>query len=134
MNANVKWIGKKQLLGTSASGHGILMDGSAGEIAPSPMEVVLMGMGACSSIDVLEILQTGRQALLACEVELSSERAPEPPRVFTAMHAHFLVTGSELSEKKVQRAIDLSMDKYCSVAKMLEKSVKITSSFTIINA
>jgi putative redox protein len=132
MKANVKWIQKMQLMGTSETGHGILMDGDRDGIAPSPMEVVLMGMGACSSIDVVDILQTGRQQVTDCEVKLSSERAAEAPRVFTKINAHFIVSGNELNEKKVKRAVQLSMEKYCSVAKMLEQAVEVTSSYEVV--
>lgn len=132
MKANVKWIDKMQLLGRSETGHGLLMDGDRDGIAPSPMEVVLMGMGACSSIDVVDILKTGRQAITGCEVELSSIRAEEPPRVFEKINAHFIVSGTDLNEKRVQRAVALSMEKYCSVAKMLEKAAEITSSYEIV--
>ncbi|KXO13689.1 OsmC/Ohr family protein [Moritella sp. JT01] len=132
MKANVKWIDKMQLMGTSETGHGILMDGDRNGIAASPMEVVLMGMGACSSIDVVDILKTGRQNILGCEVNLTSERAAEPPRVFTKINAHFVVSGNDLNEKKVKRAVELSMEKYCSVAKMLEKAAEVTSSYEIV--
>jgi len=91
-----------------------------------------MGMGACSSIDVVDILKTGRQNILGCEVDLTSERAAEPPRVFTKINAHFIVSGTDLNEKKVKRAVELSMEKYCSVAKMLEKAAEITSSYEIV--
>lgn len=134
MKANVKWIQKMQLMGTSETGHGILMDGDRDGIAPSPMEVVLMGMGACSSIDVVDILQTGRQQVTDCEVKLSSERAEEAPRVFTKINAHFIVSGNDLNEKKVKRAVELSMEKYCSVAKMLEQAAEITSSYEVVGA
>lgn len=123
-----------QLMGTSETGHGILMDGDRDGIAPSPMEVVLMGMGACSSIDVVDILQTGRQQVTDCEVKLSSERAEEAPRVFTKINAHFIVSGNDLNEKKVKRAVELSMEKYCSVAKMLEQAAEITSSYEVVGA
>ena len=134
MKANVKWIQKMQLMGTSETGHGVLMDGDREGIAASPMEVVLMGMGACSTIDVVDILETGRQNVTDCEVQLSSIRAEEPPRVFEQINAHFVVSGVDLNEKKVKRAVELSMEKYCSVAKMLEKAAKITFSFEIIAA
>lgn len=134
MKANVKWIQKMQLMGTSETGHGLLMDGDRDGIAPSPMEVVLMGMGACSSIDVVDILKTGRQTVTDCEVKLSSVRAEEAPRVFTQINAHFVVSGVDLNEKKVKRAVALSMEKYCSVAKMLEKAAEITFSFEILES
>ncbi len=134
MEANVKWIQDMQLMGISETGHGLLMDGDRDGVAPSPMEVVLMGMGACSSIDVVDILKTGRQAIVGCEVKLTTERAEEAPRVFKKIHAHFIVTGQDLNDKKVKRAVDLSMEKYCSVAKMLEKAAEITSSYEVVAA
>lgn len=99
--------------------------------APSPMEMLLMSAGACSSVDVVSILQKARQQVLHCEVKLTAERADSIPRVFTKMHLHFEVTGVSLNEKQVARAVELSADKYCSVSLMLAKSVQVSHSYSV---
>jgi Predicted redox protein, regulator of disulfide bond formation len=116
-------------LGESASGHQVMMDGNAGDKAPSPMEMVLMAAGGCSAIDVVSILQKGRNDITDCEVKLTSQRREEAPRYFVKIHLHFIVTGNELTDKAVERAVQLSAEKYCSVALMLEKTVEVTHSF-----
>ncbi len=122
MQARVKWVEGLTFLGESASGHQILMDGNSGDKAPSPMEVVLMAAGGCSAIDVVSILQKGRHEVTDCEVKLTSERREEAPRLFTHINLHFVVTGKQLKDAAVSRAVDLSAEKYCSVALMLEKA------------
>lgn len=129
MQARVKWIEGLTFMGESASGHQILMDGNAGDKAPSPMEMVLLAAGGCSAVDVVSILQKGRHAVSDCEVRLTSQRAEEEPRVFTHINLHFIVSGSGLSDKAVARAVALSAEKYCSVAMMLGKGVAITHSY-----
>jgi len=98
MQARVKWVEGLTFLGESASGHQILMDGNSGDKAPSPMEMVLMAAGGCSAIDVVSILQKGRQDVTNCEVKLTSERREEAPRLFTHINLHFIVTGKELKD------------------------------------
>jgi putative redox protein len=132
MQARVKWVEGLTFLGESASGHQILMDGNSGDKAPSPMEMVLMSAGGCSAIDVVSILQKGRYNVTDCEVKLTSERREEAPRLFTHINLHFIVTGKELKDNAVSRAVDLSAEKYCSVALMLEKAVNITHSYEVI--
>ncbi|ATO35049.1 hypothetical protein DZA65_04017 [Dickeya dianthicola] len=132
MQARVKWVEGLTFLGESASGHQLLMDGNAGDKAPSPMEMVLMAAGGCSAIDVVSILQKGRHDVVDCEVRLTSERREEAPRLFTAINLHFIVTGKGLSDKAVERAVSLSAEKYCSVALMLEKAVNITHSHEVV--
>ncbi|EDK8541048.1 OsmC family protein [Salmonella enterica] len=134
MQARVKWVEGLTFLGESSSGHQILMDGNSGDKAPSPMEMVLMAAGGCSAIDVVSILQKGRQNVTNCEVKLTSERRGDAPRLFTHINLHFIVTGSDLKEAAVARAVDLSAEKYCSVALMLEKAVNITHSYEVIAA
>ncbi|MBC8654729.1 OsmC family protein, partial [Providencia vermicola] len=131
MEARVKWVEGLSFLGESASGHQVMMDGNAGDKAPSPMEMVLMAAGGCSAIDVVSILQKGRNDITDCEVKLTSQRREEAPRYFVKIHLHFIVTGNELTEKTVERAVQLSAEKYCSVALMLEKTVEVTHSFEI---
>ena len=133
MEARVKWVEGLSFLGESASGHQVMMDGNAGDKAPSPMEMVLMAAGGCSAIDVVSILQKGRNDITDCEVKLTSQRREEAPRYFVKIHLHFIVTGNELTEKTDERAVQLSAEKYCSVALMLEKTVEVTHSFEIKN-
>lgn len=134
MEARVKWVEGMTFLGESPSGHQVIMDGHGGKKAPSPMEMVLMAAGGCSSVDVVSILQKRRLVVHGCEVKLTAERRTEAPKVFTAIHLHFIVTGRALPEQHVARAIALSAEKYCSVALMLEKSVSITHDFEICEA
>lgn len=135
MQAKVKWLDNNTFIGRSGSGHAVVFDGNKdGSVAASPMEMVLMAAGACSSVDVVSILQKARQRVQDCEVELSAERADTVPRVFTKLHLHFVVTGTNLSEKQVERAVQLSADKYCSVSIMLSGSVAVSHSFSVIEA
>lgn len=116
------------------NGLSIEMDAvKEGKKAPSPMEVVLMGLGGCSSVDVVEILKKQKQVVEGYEVLLDAKRrTDETPATFEEIHMHFVLKG-DIAEKKVARAIELSVDKYCSVAKMLEKSATITHSFEIVS-
>ncbi|WP_107853242.1 OsmC family protein [Oceanimonas marisflavi] len=134
MKAKVSWLDGMRFEAVSNSGHKIILDGTNPGEGISPMEAVLLGAGGCSAIDVVSILEKGRQAITGCEAELSAERAENPPRVFTHIHLNFVLTGRELPEKQVARAVELSMKKYCSVIKMLEKAVEISSSFEIREA
>ena len=131
MQANVKWVEGDTFIGTSDSGHNVVFDTGSDSHAPSPMEMVLMSAGACSSVDVVSILKKARQQVSDVQVQLSAERAPSAPKVFTKLNLHFVVSGKEVSEKHVERAVSLSAEKYCSVALMLEKSVQITHSFEV---
>lgn len=136
MEARVKWQGGVAFAGETGSGHQVVMDGApeAGgrNQGSRPMELLLLGLGGCTSFDVVEILRKGRQAMTACEVELEAERAPEPPKVFTRIHLHFRVAGAGLERVKVARAIELSVEKYCSATAMLEKTAEITHDFEIV--
>lgn len=134
MKARVKWVEGLTFLGESSSGHQIIMDGNAGDKSPSPMEMLLMAAGGCSAIDVVSILQKGRNEVQGCEVKLTSERREEAPRLFTHINLHFVVTGKDLTEKAVERAVSLSAEKYCSVSLMLGKAATITHSFELIEA
>ncbi|MFM2480974.1 OsmC family protein [Celerinatantimonas sp. YJH-8] len=132
MHSTVKWAGDLQFIGESESGHAMVIDGNGGQRAASPMEMVLMAVGGCSSVDVVSILKKARQPLTDCQVELTAERAESAPRVFTHIHLHFVVSGPrDLSEKQVARAVDLSMEKYCSVALMLGKHCPIEHSYEL---
>lgn len=132
MQARVQWAGEERFLATSDSGHHVVMDGDAeGGGAPTPMEMVLMAAGSCSSVDVVGILRKARQAVSDCTVELSAERADATPAVFTTIHMRFVITGRNISEKHVERAVNLSADKYCSVSIMLGKAVAVTHDYEI---
>lgn len=105
MQARVKWVEGLSFIGESASGHQIIMDGNSGEKAPSPMEMLLMSAGGCSAIDVVSILQKGRADVRDCEVKLTSTRREEAPRLFIQINLHFIVTGRDLTDKIVERAV-----------------------------
>lgn len=136
MKARVKWLDNMSFVGESGSGHSIVMDGapdSGGRnLAARPMEMVLMGMGGCTAFDVVMILKKARQPIEDCIVEISAERAEEVPKVFTRIHVHYIVKGSGLSEKQVEKAIHLTAEKYCSVSIMLAATAEITHDFEII--
>ncbi|QFI55564.1 OsmC family protein [Aeromonas simiae] len=134
MKAEVTWVDGMKFVGQSESGHKIVLDGANPGEGPSPMEMVPMAIGGCSSIDVVSILEKGRQAVTGCRVELTTERAETAPRVFKKIHLEFIVTGHNLAEKQVARAVDLSMEKYCSVSLMLEKAVEISHGYRVIAA
>jgi len=130
MHATVNWRDGLVFEAKSGSGHTVAMDGNKAEAA-SPMELVLMATGGCSSVDVVSILEKARQQVTGVQCEVKGERADAVPAVFTHVHLHFIVTGTDVAEKHVERAVALSADKYCSVAKMLEASVKVTHSYAI---
>jgi len=134
MKAKISWIDGMAFVGHSETGHKVVIDGDREGGAPSPMEMVLMSVGSCSAIDVVSILEKARQKIQNVDVELSAERAETVPKVFTSIHLNFVVTGTDVAEKHVERAVALSADKYCSVAKMLENSATITHSFEIKQA
>lgn len=134
MRAEVAWVNGMKFVGQSDSGHQIVMDGANPGEGPSPMEMVLMAIGGCSSIDVVSILEKGRQAVTGCKVDIQTERAETAPRVFKKIHLHYVVTGTDLADKQVARAVELSMEKYCSVSLMLEKAVEISFSHEVVAA
>ncbi len=137
MKATVKWVDGRTFLGESGSGHTVVMDGpldhGGRNIGVRPMEMILLGVGGCSSFDVMDILQKGRHEVLECLVELTSERVDSIPSVFSKIHLHFKVTGKNLKESVVKRAVKLSAEKYCSASIMLSQSVDITHDFEVIN-
>ena len=124
--ATVKWIGEEKFSAISPSGHAMILDAdSASNKAPTPMEMLLMALGACTAVDVVNILQKKRQKLESLEVLCSGERAPDPPKVWTKLEIVFRLRG-QLEEAAVQRAIELSEGKYCSVSAMLRKTATLT--------
>ncbi len=139
MKARIKWVEEATFIAESGSGHCVVMDGppdhGGRNLGPRPMEMMLMGLGGCTAFDVMLILKRGRQAVTDCQVELSAERAETEPKVFTRIHVHFIVSGHELKEKHVQRAVQLSAEKYCSASIMLAGAgVEITHDYEIHDA
>jgi putative redox protein len=138
MEATVKWTGTSGMsfLAQTGSGHAVLMDGApeggGHNLAPRPMEMVLLGTGGCSAYDVVLILRKGKQDVRGCEVKLSAERATTEPKVFTKINFHFIVTGRNLKANLVERAIALSHEKYCSASIMLAKTAEMTHTYEII--
>lgn len=136
MKATVKWLDHMSFVGESGSGHSVVMDGPPDDggrnLGVRPMEMVLLGMGGCTAFDVVHILKRARQNIVDCHVELEAERAADIPKVFTKIHAHYIIKGKGLDAKKVERAINMTAEKYCSVSIMLAHSVEITHDFEII--
>lgn len=135
MKTRIKWLDNATFVGESGSGHALVMDGppehGGRNLGPRPMEMLLLGMGGCTAFDVMQILRKSRQSVTDCELEVSAERAEIDPKVFTHIHVHYIVTGHELSEKHVARAVSLSAEKYCSASIMLGKVAEITHDFEI---
>lgn len=132
MSAKVKWDGDVRFQGTTGSGFDVMIDGELQQ-GPRPMELMLLGLGGCTSYDVVGILKKTRQDVVDCVAEIEAERADEVPAVFTKIHVKFVVSGRELNPKKVERAVKLSAEQYCSASLMLEKGgVEITHSFEIV--
>ncbi len=138
MKARIKWVEDRTFTGESQTGHVIPFGTSVGpdgtKLCPSPMELVLIGTGGCSAFDVIHILDKGRQPIEDCVVELDADRAEADPKVFTRVHMHFIVTGRGLDAAKVERAIRLSAEKYCSASAMIAKTAAMTHDFEIIDS
>ncbi|WP_420549856.1 OsmC family protein [Curvivirga sp.] len=139
MNTRVKWVEGQRFVGSADSGHSIVIDASDdstvhGKTALSPMQLILMGVGGCSGIDVLHILQRGRENVTDCVVEVDGTRADTDPKVFTDIHMTYIVTGKNLDPAKVDRAVKLSGEKYCSASVMLGQVANITKEIKIIEA
>ena len=138
MKASVKWIDGVAMRGESGSGHGVVMDGppelGGRNLGLRPMEMLLIGMGGCTQFDVLLILRKARQDVTDCVVELEAERAATDPKVFTRIHAHFIITGRDLDPRRVEKAIQLSAEKYCSASIMLGATAAITHDFEVREA
>lgn len=130
MQVRIKWLEQRAFQAETGSGHSLMMDGppehGGRNLAARPMEMVLVGLGGCSAFDVVEILEKSRQKVKDCQIGIDAERADDIPAVFTKIHMHFIIGGDELNEKHVKRAVELSAEKYCSVAKMLRPNVEIT--------
>ena len=137
MQATVKWVDGAMFVAESGSGHAVVMDGppdhGGRNIGMRPMEMLLLGVGGCSSFDVVQILQKGRNDIVSCVTEIAAERVDAVPSVFSKIHLHFIVSGKGLKESAVERAVKLSAEKYCSASIMLGKAgVEITHDFEVI--
>ncbi len=136
MNTTVRWIDGMMMVGESASGHAIVMDGpeelGGKNLGVRPMEMLLLGMGGCTTVDVVSTLKKMRENVQDCRVEISAKRADKHPKVFTAIHLHFIVEGDNLNDKKITKAVSLSADKYCSASIMLAKTATVTHDFEVI--
>jgi len=138
MKATIKWVDNAMFLGESGSGHAVVMDGpedhGGRNMGVRPMEMLLLGLGGCTSFDVMSILQKQRQQVLDCIANIEAERADAVPAVFTRIHVHFVVTGKQLKTSLVERAVKLSAEKYCSASIMLEQGgVEVSHSVEIID-
>ena len=137
MKARVTWVENRTFIGKSETGHNFVFgtkeeDGTTP--GPSPMELVLIGTGGCSAYDVVSILEKGREPVEHVVVELDAARADATPAVFTRIHLHFIVTGRGVNPKKVARAIDLSVEKYCSASAMMARTAEITHDFEVVDS
>jgi putative redox protein len=137
MECTIDWLEASGMAFIAETGSGHLLtidgapDGGGRDLAPRPMETVLAGTGACSAYDVVLILKRGRHDVRGCRVQVTSERAPTDPKVFTAIHMHFIVSGAGVPPSAVERAIALSHEKYCSATIMLAKSAVVTTSYEV---
>jgi putative redox protein len=140
MECTINWVasGGMTFMAETGSGHVLTMDGApeggGRNLAPRPMETVLAGTGACTAYDVVLILKRGRHDVRGCQAKLTSERAQTDPKVFTRINMHFVISGKALPEAAVQRAIQMSHEKYCSASAMLAKTAEITTSYEIVEA
>ncbi len=137
MQARVHWQGEVSFRAESGTGHSVVMDGPPDhgglDRGPRPMELMLMGMGGCTSFDVMTMLKKSRQQVTHCEAVLDAERADAVPAVFTKIHVHFIVEGIGLNEAHVKRAVMLSAEKYCSASIMLQAGgVEVTHSYEVL--
>tara|TARA_B100000745_G_scaffold244454_1_gene166678 strand:- start:46 stop:459 length:414 start_codon:yes stop_codon:yes gene_type:complete len=136
MNISVEWIDGMLMVGKSDSGHAIVMDGPpeiGGEnLGVRPMEMLLLGMTGCTVIDVISTLKKMREDVVDCQTQVSADRSEEYPKVFTNIHVHFVLRGKQLNPLKVDKAIKLSAEKYCSASIMIGKTAIITHDYEII--
>jgi len=129
----VIWAGGEQFVGSTASGHSLVIDGHR-QVAASPMELMLLSAASCACIDVVMILQKARQKIVDVWVEISGQRREEMPKYYTAVHMHFVVKGTGVGKTHVERAIQLAMDKYCSASAQVAALAKITTDYEIVEA
>lgn len=135
MKTRIKYIENVCLMGESESGHSVIIDGSpeigGRNLGVRPMEMILMGLGGCTTMDILTILRKKRQNITDCVIEIDSQRQDTIPKIFSKIHLNFIITGDNLNEKHVQQAVQLSVEKYCSVYAMLKNSVEISYDYEI---
>jgi len=135
---STQWVKDYTFVSTNEESQSIVMDSpitaDGNKVGPSPMEAVLMGLSACAGIDVKLILTKAKQQFSDIQVKVSADRREEIPRIYTDINLHFIVTGEDLSEKQVARAIKLSAEKYCSVSHMLKDTVNITHSYELLSS
>ena len=135
MKTRVKWLDNMSFVGESGSGHSVVMDGppefGGRNLGVRPMEMLLMGLGGCASFDVVSMLKKSKQDLIDCEVHITAERSKTEPKVFTKIHLEFILSGYNLSETRVERAINLSAEKYCSASIMFGKTAEITHDYQL---
>jgi len=138
MKARIKWVQDVMFVGESGSGHSVVMDGApdAGgrNLGFRPMEMLLLGLGGCSAFDVVLILKRSREAVTDCVVEVEAERATTDPKIFTKIQLHYTVTGQALDRKKVERAVALSAEKYCSASAIMAKSAELSHTITLVES
>jgi len=136
MECTVRWVEGRTFLAETGSGHLVAMDGApeAGgrNLAPRPMELLLAGAGGCTAFDIVMILEKGRQVVKGCEVRLEAERAASDPKVFTRIRFHYVVRGRGLDADRVERAVKLSAEKYCSASIMLGKTAELEHTWEIV--
>ncbi|RDI58886.1 OsmC family protein [Microvirga subterranea] len=136
MKARVKYVDGMMFVGESGSGHAVVMDGApeygGRNLGIRPMEMLLIGLGGCTAFDVVQILRKGREDVTDCEVDVTAERAETDPKVFTKIHIDYKVSGRNLAPAKVERAIQLSKEKYCSASIMLGAVATITHAWTAV--
>jgi putative redox protein len=135
MKTRIKYIENVCLMAESESGHSLIIDGSpeigGRNLGVRPMEMILMGLGGCTTMDILTILRKKRLNIKDCVIEIDSQRRDTIPKTFSKIHLHFIITGDNLNEKHVQQAVQLSVEKYCSVYAMLKNSVEISYDYEI---
>ena len=139
MNGRIKWVENVMFVAESGSGHSVVVDGApeggGRNMGMRPMELMALSVGSCSAYDIVTILKKARQEITGCEAGISAERVDATPSVFESIHLHFKITGQNLSEKQVERAVKLSADKYCSASIMLKNAgVKVTHDFEIVES
>jgi len=138
MKTRIKWVEEASFLGETGSGHAVLMDGAADaggrDLGPRPMEMMLLGLGGCTAFDVMLILKRSREPVTDCVIEIEADRADEIPKVFTRIRLRYIVTGRKLNPAKVERAVALSAEKYCSASAMLGRVADITHEIEVREA
>ncbi len=136
MDVTVRWLKPMEFIGETGSGHAIVMDGApeygGKNLGPRPMEMLLLGLGGCTSFDVVAMLKKSRQDIVDCDAFVSAKRADTNPKVFTEIHVKFVISGRNLSDKHVKRAISLSAEKFCSASIMLGATAEITHEYELI--